>query len=63
MDTIRPYAKALVPLALGVVAVLVQWAYTGVLNAPELQTAIGALVTAAVVYATPNRTIVVPPLP
>jgi len=50
-----PIAKALAPLVLGVIAVLVQWAVTGVLNAGELSTAIAAVVTALTVYAVPNR--------
>jgi len=49
-----PFAKALAPLVLGVVAVLVQWAVTGTLNAGELSTAIAAVVTALTVYFTPN---------
>lgn len=55
MNSLRPIAKALVPLVLGVVAVLVEWIATDTLNAGELQTAISALVVAALVYAVPNR--------
>jgi len=49
-----PIAKALSPLVLGVVALLVQWAVTGTLNAGELSTAIAALATSLLVYLVPN---------
>lgn len=51
---LRPYAKAVYPFLLTIVAVLGQWAITGELNRPELVTAITGALSALVTLTVPN---------
>lgn len=52
---LQPYAKALAPLVLGVVAVLLSWLITGELNREELFVAVFALLSGGAVERIPNR--------
>jgi hypothetical protein len=54
--TLAGIRKALAPAVLGIVAVLTEWIATGEFNEPEVRTAIGAVVTALVVYFVRNDT-------
>lgn len=49
------FAKAIVPLVLGVVSVILQWTATGEFNEAEFSTSLTALITAIVVYLVPNK--------
>lgn len=49
-----PIAKAEAPFVLSLVAAAVNWASSGVFNAPELYTLLGGAVAALVVYLVPN---------
>lgn len=49
-----PFAKALAPLMMSLVAVLTQWATTGTYDSAELATTLTGLVGAVVTYAVPN---------
>ncbi len=51
---VQPYAKALVPVVLAVVAIAVQWADSGTFDTAELYTALGGFVTWLLTYAVPN---------
>lgn len=51
---VQPYAKALVPVVLAAVAVLVQWVETDTFSSEELWTAVGGFVTFVLTYAVPN---------
>lgn len=51
---LQPYAKALVPVVLAVVAVVVQWAESGTFSTDELWTAVGGAVVALLTLVTPN---------
>lgn len=49
-ESLRPYAKAIYPFLLTIVAVLGQWAVTGQLDRPELVTAVTGALSALVTF-------------
>lgn len=51
----QPYAKAIVPFALTIVAVLGHWAATGEFDRVELVGAVTGAVSALITYTVPNR--------
>lgn len=52
---LQPYAKALVPVVVAAVAVLVQWVESDTFSTEELWTAVGGFVVFLLTYLTPNR--------
>lgn len=54
ISLLKPYAKAIAPFVLTVVTVLVNWVFTGALDATELHLAIIGAVTSLVTYLVPN---------
>jgi hypothetical protein len=53
-DRFQPYAKAVVPFVLTIIAVVGQWAATGELDRAELVTAVTGALSALVTFAVPN---------
>jgi len=51
---VQPYAKALVPVVVAVVAVVVQWVQTDTFDTAEVWTAVGGFVTWLLTYVVPN---------
>lgn len=54
---VQPYAKALVPVVLAVVAVVEQLVETGEFTGDALYAAVGGFVVAVLTYAVPNRNV------
>lgn len=53
--SLQPYAKAVTPAVLTLVAVGVQWVNSGVFDQDEVKTAVIGAVTAVLTYAIPNK--------
>jgi hypothetical protein len=52
---LQPFAKAIAPFALSLVAAGLQWASTGTYDGAELETNVTGILTALAVYFVPNR--------
>ena len=53
--SLQPYAKAVVPFVLTIIAVLGQWATTGEFDRAEFVTAVVGALSALVTYVVPNE--------
>jgi len=53
--SVQPYAKALVPVVVAAVAIVVQLVETDTFDTSELWTAVSAAVLVILTYAVPNR--------
>jgi hypothetical protein len=51
---VRPYAKAVLPLVLALVAAALQWAITGEFDTSEIATALTGIATSGVTFGTSN---------
>jgi hypothetical protein len=60
--SLQPYAKALVPVVVAAVALLVQVVETNTFDTAELLTAVGAAVVTLLTLAVPNRGYTGPPV-
>jgi hypothetical protein len=54
MSAVRPYLKAVLPALLTLIAVLVQWAVTGVYDKAELATTLTGLLASLVTFLAKN---------
>ena len=60
--SLQPYAKALVPVVVAAVAVLVQFVESDTFDTAELWTAVGGFVVFVLTYVVPNRGYVAAPV-
>lgn len=57
--SLQPYAKAIAPFTLTLVAIAIQWAVTGEYDRAELTTTLTGLSAALLTYLVPNRSVTV----